>query len=195
MANRVSICSNALVMLGAKTINDFNEATDRARIVSNLWPQVSDWLLRTHPWNCAVKRIQLAPEVAVPVFDYSFQFVIPDDWLRTLQIGELGMPIHFTQEGRKILCDENPLNLVYIARVDEGTWDAALQFAASAAMAAAAAYAITQSASLAEVMYGKLKDILKQARAVDGQDNPPETLGDYRLFMSRFTTSVPSVFR
>lgn len=195
MATKVTMCSNALLMLGAKTINDFGEATDRARIVSNLWPQVRDWLLRAHNWNCAVKRVQLAPDVAVPAFDYSFQYSIPDDWLRTLQVGEIGTPVQFTHEGRKILCDENPLDLVYVFRADEGTWDTALQFTATLAMAAACAYAITQSSSLADSCYQKLTLNLKQTRAIDGQDNPPETLGDFRYYMSRFTTSVPSPFR
>jgi hypothetical protein len=195
MATKVSICSNALLMLGSQTINDFNEPNDRAKLVSNLWEPVSDWLLRSHLWNCAVKRVQLAPDTAAPVFDYSQQYTLPGDWLRTLQIGERGAPIDYTQEGRKILCDVDPLNLVYVARVDEGTWDTLLQFAAILAMATACAYAITLSAAVGEQKLQELREVLRQARAVDGQDNPPEELGDYRLFMSRFTTSVPAVFR
>lgn len=195
MATKVEICSNALLLLGAQTINSFSDNNDRTRLVSNLWPTTSDWLLRSHYWNCAVKRVQLAPDVVPPAFDYGQQFTIPDDWLRTLQLGLLGTPIDYTHESRKILCDENPLNMVYVARVNEGTWDTALQFSAIMAMAALCAYPITQSASLGESLYVKLKDSLKQTRAIDGQDNPPETLGDFRLFMSRFTTSVPNVFR
>lgn len=195
MATKVTICSNSLLLLGAKTINDFSENNDRARLVSNLWPQVSDWLLRSHLWNCAVKRVQLTPDLTPPVFDYSQQFSIPDDWLRTLQLGELGSPIDYTQEGRKILCDENPLNLVYVARVDEGLWDTALQWSATMAMTAVCAYPITQSAALGDSYYQKLLVSLKQSRAIDGQDTPPETLGDFRYFASRFTTSVPTVLR
>lgn len=195
MATKVTICSNSLLLLGAKTINDFSENNDRARLVSNLWPMVSDWLLRSHLWNCAVIRVQLAPDLVAPAFDYPFQYSIPNDWLRTLQMGELGTPIDYTHEGRKILTAENPLNMVYIARVDEGLWDSALQFAATMAMAALCAYPITQSSSLGDSYYAKLLACLKQVRAIDGQDNPPETLGDFRLFMSRFTTSVPLPFR
>lgn len=195
MATKVTICSNALLLLGAQPIDDFSDDNDRTRLVSNLWPMVSDWLLRSHFWNCAVARVQLAPDVATPAFDWSFQYSIPSDWLRTLQMGELGTPIEFTHEGRKILTNENPLNMVYVARVDEGTWDSALQFSATMAMAALCAYPITQSSSLGDSYYQKLLASLKQTRAIDGQDNPPETLGDFRLFMSRFTTSVPLPFR
>lgn len=34
----VSVCSNALLMLGAQPINDFNENVDRARLAANLYP-------------------------------------------------------------------------------------------------------------------------------------------------------------
>lgn len=195
IATEVDICSNALQLLGAKPISDFSGADDRTRLVSNLWPQVRDWLLRSHYWNCAVKRVQLAPDVAPPAFDYSQQYTLPGDWLRTLQIGEKGAPVDFTAEGRKILCDDNPLNLVYVARVSEGSWDTALQMAATYAMASLCAYPITQSASLGDSMYGKLVMLLKQTRAIDGQDNPPEQISDFRLFSSRFSSSLPAVLR
>lgn len=35
--SHVSICSNALLMLGAQPINDFSESNDRARLMSNLY--------------------------------------------------------------------------------------------------------------------------------------------------------------
>jgi hypothetical protein len=179
-------------MLGAKTINSFDDDNDRARTVSNLWPQVRDWLLRSHNWNCAVARVQLAPDVTVPAFDWAYQYSIPNDWIRTLQVGELAAPVPYAHEGRKILSDENPLNLVYVFRQNEGSWDTALQFAATLAMAAVCAYSITLSTSLAQSQYALLMNELKKVRAVDGQDIPPETLGDFRMFSSRFTTSAPS---
>lgn len=194
MTVSVSICSNALLMNGAKAINSFVDDNDRARLVSNLWPQIRDWLLRSHNWNCAVARVQLAPDVKVPEFDWPFQYTIPNDWLRTLQVGELGGPVEYAHEGRKILCRENPLNLVYVFRQDEGSWDTALQFLATLAMAAITAYPLTQSASFAQGQFVLFRDEMKKVKAIDGQDIPPETLGDFRYFNSRFTTTVPTPF-
>ena len=61
MATAVSICSNALLMLGDNPINSFDESAtpgglDRARIADNLWPSTRNSILRSHPWNCAIKR-------------------------------------------------------------------------------------------------------------------------------------------
>lgn len=189
MATEVSICSNALLMLGAQPINDFNEDNDRARLASNLFPDIRDWLLRKHPWNCAVKRVALAPDAQTPAFDYPFQFSIPDDWLKNLQVGQYGCEADFKHEGRKILCAENPLYLRYVWKnTTPATWDTALVFVAQLAMKAVMAYPITKSQSVADSAMKMFSDEWRSATAVDGQDDPPETFGDFRLLASRGVT-------
>ena len=191
MSTPVAICSNALLMLGDKPLSSFSEPTERARLASNLYPQVRDAILRSHPWNCAVKRVVLAPEATAPAFDYAFSFALPSDWLRNLQVGQYGREVDFKTEGRKILADENPLYLRYIYRNDvEATWDAMLIHGATLAMAAAMAYAVTKSASVRDSQLAELTGYLKQCRAVDGQDDPGETLGDFVLLSSRATSRI-----
>lgn len=186
MATDVSICSNACLMLGAGTINSFSDEGDRVTLAVNLYPQVRLAVLRSHPWNCATKRVILAPETTVPPFDYESQFALPDDWLRTLQVGERGLEIDHRHEGRKILADNDALMLRYIfANVNEGTWDPMLVHAASLLMKAAMAYPITKSASLATAALADAANYLKTCRAVDGQDDPPDTVGDFRLLAAR----------
>lgn len=187
MATAVSICSNALLLLGGKTINDFNEDNDRARLASNLYPTFRDWLLRSHPWNCAVKRVALAPDQATPAFDYAYQFVLPSDWKRTLQVGQYGSEVDYRHEGRLILSDDNPLYLRYIADVTEANWDGMLVHCAMLMMAAAMAYPITMSAAQSKVQYDLFAAEMRKTKAVDGQDDPAETLGDFRLLSARMT--------
>lgn len=185
-ATDVSICSNALLMLGGQPINDLSEGTDRARLAANLFPAVRNYVLRRHPWNCAVKRVALAPDVTLPAFDWAFQFTLPSDYMRTLSVGEAGCEVDFKIESGKLLCDDNPALLRYVWRNDNpGTWDDMLVWAMTVSMKAAMAYGITASASMANVVDGELAAVLKQARAVDGQDEPPETLGDSPLLRAR----------
>lgn len=190
MATDVSICSNALLMLGDASIQDLAETNDRARLASNLYPQVRDAVLRLHPWNCAVKRTVLAPDAVTPpevAIDYAFQFTLPSDWLRTLQIGPYGDEDDHRSEGRKILCDTDPLYLRYIyANTVVATWDTALVHGVSLLMKAAMAYGITKSQSVATSSMDDALAFLKTCRSIDGQDDPPETLGDFRLLASRF---------
>ncbi|CNG65612.1 hypothetical protein [Yersinia intermedia] len=186
MASDISICSNALLMLGAHPINSFNENTDHARMCSNIWPSVRDDLLRNHPWNCAVSRVSLAPSTTPPAFGYANQFPIPSDCLRILSVGAEGYEIHYQVEGKYILANTNVVALRYIKRIDEGSWDAALIHVAEMTMAAKLAYGVTASASLSAGKADEAVYALRQAKATDGQEEPPEELGGYPTFESRF---------
>lgn len=189
-ANAVSICSNALLSLGAEPISSFDEADgyadqDRAKLCASLYPQVRLGVLRSHPWNCAIRRVQLSPDAQPPAFGYAYRFLLPGDWLRTLGVGDRGDRIDFRAEGRYLLSDSVVFPLLYLADVDESQWDPLLVDAMTAAMAARLAYPITRSASMIEVKTAELRQLMQQARSVDGQDDPPETLGDFPLMTSR----------
>jgi hypothetical protein len=57
-------------------------------------------------------------------------------------------------------------------------------------MKAVFAYPITGSTSLEDLVDNALKDVLRRARSVDGQQGTPQSLGDSPLLNSRFTSSV-----
>lgn len=190
-ATPVSICSNALLMLGAQPINDLADNNDRARLASNLYPQVRDALIRAFPWNCCITRVTLSPDVATPAFDWAFQFSLPGDFVKALACGESGSEVEFKIEGRKLLSDNNPCYLRYIFRNENpATWDDGLVNVLTLQMAEAMAYAITQSASLRDSLAQRAELAFKRAKSVDGQDDTPETFGDYRLLSSRFGAST-----
>ena len=189
MATGVSICSNALLMLGAQTINDFADQLNlgRAKLCANLYPTVRDDMLRSHPWNCAIKRAVLAPDAVAPAFGYTHSFELPADFMRVLEVGTNGSQIDYLVEGRTIQADTTVLELRYVFRNEvENTWDAHLVKLVTLAMAAALAYPVTQSSALQQSFEQKLEMTLKRARAVDGQEDPPQTLGDERLLRARF---------
>lgn len=181
MTTAVSICSNALLMLGKSPISDFSENTDRARYCSNLYPMVRDQLLRKHFWNCALKRVLLSPLTAKPAFGYTNQFQLPGDFLR---VYEVGYPPNkfitdFQIENRMILASVDALPLRYVWRNEnEDNWDASLVHVATVMMAAVLAYPITQSTSLRDSMQTDAIRVLREAKAIDGQENPSQTMGD-----------------
>ena len=192
-ATEVSICSNALLLLGAQTIADFDDGSDRALLASNLYPSVRDGVLRMHPWNCCVRRVALPPDVVGPPFDWNFQFTLPPDYIRTLSVGEYGAEDSFKIEGGKLLSNTDPCLLRYVARNESpASWDDLLVRAVQLAMAAAMAYPITQSSALRDSMRQEFAQVLRMARSVDGQDETPEILGDSPLLQSRFSTSGDS---
>ena len=186
MTSAVSICSNALLLLGDAPISSFDEPNDRTRAVSNLYAYKRDRVLRLHPWNCATKRIVLSPDVEVPAFDWAYQFTLPDDWLRNVSVGLSGSPDDFLIENEKILMDSNICRLRYIWRNDvEASWDTLLIDVMTQVMVAALTYPITKSTAKQQTEEQIVQNALKLARNVDGQDNPPQTLGDSPLLSSR----------
>lgn len=189
MTSAVSICSNALLRLGDKPISSFQDSSKAATLCANLYPEMRDELLRAHPWNCARKRAMLAPLSAKPAFDYPYQFQLPADWLRTIQIGPKDCPYTYTQEGRVILAWTTALPIVYVFQnTNEQSWDASFVGTLTAAMASVLAYPITQSASMAQTMDTKFQGVFKAAKSVNGQDADEETLGDFPLIGARLSS-------
>lgn len=129
----------------------------------------------------------LAPESTTPAFDWGYQFLLPEDWLRTRQVGYYGQELDYKAEGRRLLANVNALPLVYIYRNDiEATWDAQLINLMELRMAWKLAYAITGSTSERDSREQEYERAAKRARNIDGQDEPPETAGDFPLLNGRF---------
>lgn len=190
MTTPVSICSNALLMLGDNPIADFDEGTDRALLAANLWPTARDYVLRRHPWNCAIARVVLSPDVTAPAFDFSYQFTLPSDWMRTLSVGQEGEQPRYRIEGRKILMDSNVCKLRYVFRNENpATWDAMLVMAMTRVMRALFAYPIGQSASLEQLIETELQMYLRESRTVDGQEDEPEAFDQSPLYDARFSST------
>lgn len=188
MASDVSVCSNALVMLGGAPFSSFDEPKPHVRLAAVLYPSVRDDVLRKHPWNCATARVILAPLATRPAFDFNYQFQIPGDWLRTLQVGYKGEPIEYRSEGQRILADVTALPFVYTFRnTTEDTWSGNLIHVMELAMAAKMAYAVTSSSSVRDSQRDEYVRELKFAKAVDGQDDPPEEFASGTFFESRFS--------
>jgi hypothetical protein len=190
-ATQTSICTNALLMLGAQTLSSTNDGTDRSTIAANLYPTARDAVLRSHPWNCATKRVVLAPDSAAPAFGYAAQFTLPSDFLRVVEVGDFNEDVDWKVEGGKILASGTALKLRYIWRnTVESTWDAMLVHAMELKMAELMAYPITMSAAKEQVAHEKFERFMKQCRAVDGQDDPAQQLGDERLLTARFGSFI-----
>lgn len=85
-----------------------------------------------------------------------------------------------------ILSDANPLYLEYICdNEDVASWDAMLAEAMQRYMAFSMAYPITKSNTTRDSMYKEMELLFRDARTVDGQENPPEDAGDYPLIQVR----------
>ena len=169
MASVVDICNGALNQLGASTIISLTEDSKNARLCNARYNQVRDSLFRSHLWNCLIKRVELARDVAAPSWGFSYQFTLPADCLRVITI--LNYDYDYKIEGRKIVSNISSVKVLYIARIeDPNQYDEILRETLSAALGADIAYAITSSNPVAQNMYNLFQEKLREARFVDATE-------------------------
>lgn len=173
MASEVDICNIALRRIGAERITSLAEQTKRAKLCNDAYAIVRDAMLRSHPWNFATFRVELAKTATTPEFGYSSEFQLPNDYLRIMIIedGDL-IDYDFRIEQDKLLIDENALKIEYISKItNTGLFDPNFVTALGLAIAEELSYAMVQSNSLKEQIREDARIALASARLIDAQSN------------------------
>jgi len=179
MASVVQICNSALNQLGASSITALTENSKNARICNERYETIRDAVYRSHPWNCLVKRVQLAQDSDTPAWGFTYQYTLPSDCLRVLQIKDYNSD--YKIEGRKLLIEESEVYLIYLAiETDVNQLDILLRETISAALAQDISYAITSNLQVAKLMAEKYQAKLSEARHTDASEgyNTDPTLGN-----------------
>jgi len=201
MTSTVDIANYALNIIGASNISSFDENSKVGRLVNQRYEGVRDAVFRSHPWNCLIRRAELAQEVETPTFGYAYQYNLPTDpfCLRVLEFSNgllsypqdnmtsnTGGPVYVI-EGRKLLTDEGTARIKYIARItDPQQYDALLIDALSARLASEIAYAATGSTTVSQLADALYRDKLREARFVDATEGAPQKLEASDFIESRF---------
>ena len=117
---KLSICSDALIMLGAKPLSSFSEGTDAAQICDRLYDDIRDSTIGMHPWTFSFKKTQLARTTATPVNEFKYEYQLPGDRLNNVRAvftsGTSGVrPIQYGWEimGDKLLSSEEEIYVDY----------------------------------------------------------------------------------
>ena len=78
---KLSICSDALIILGASPLSSFEEGTDAAQICDRLYDDLRDLLLVSYPWSFTLRKVQLARLVDAPASEWNYAYALPADIL------------------------------------------------------------------------------------------------------------------
>ena len=191
MASVVQICNSALNQLGASSITALTENSKNARICNERYETIRDAVYRSHPWNCLVKRVQLAQDSDTPAWGFSYQYTLPSDCLRVLQIKDYNSD--YKIEGRKLLIEQSEVYLIYLAiETDVNQLDILLRETISAALSQDIAYAITSNLQVAKLMAEKYQAKLSEARHTDaseGYNTDPTLAPTDQIITEDFITS------
>jgi len=188
MSSKVDICNEALDLLGAQTIISLTENSKEARLCNRRFDTVRDSVLRSHPWNCAITRKEIAADSQTPAFGFSYQYSLPSDpyclkvlsfWNSNVdsEIAAYDSQVMYKIEGRKILSDEATCRITYIGRItDTEQFDSILSNCIAYRLAAEISYAITGSTSVSANMFNLYEQRLREARGMDASEGMPDKI-------------------
>lgn len=179
----ISLCSKALLKIGAATITSFEEGTAEAEVAANLYPYIRDGLLSSYPWSFAVTQTRLPRLQDVPVADYKYAYSLPNDFLRIISAGAgaRGRGIEYRIVENTLHTDLQNVILTYIFRPDEYNFPAYFCEALINKLAFEFCIPLTESTSRTEFLGKLYEDAVKQARSVDAQQDTPSRFEDFTL--------------
>ena len=198
---KVNICNKALIHLKQKLISDI-DTPEKGNTAENLCAEVYEderrALLRKHPWNFAIRRAQIAASSTTPDFGFTHQFKLPSDFLRYLsrhqQNGTRITPTNPTEDyqiedGFYLMSTEAPaiLRIRYIYdHQDVPKWDSLFvkALAINIAVMIAPNFSGITNQTVARIK-AEQKELVAEARAIDGQERPPIRVQHSRLARAR----------
>lgn len=197
----VSICSDALLLLGAGTISSFADGTDKATVAGNLYGGIRDALLVAYPWRFTMRKAQLARETAQPASEWRWQFRLPAESLRLRQLCDspaIGAPPLLAYElfDGRALCNAEAVWADFQYRPAEAAFPPYFALLLKYALAADFAHAIVESDSKAAYWNAKafgspgenlMGGYFAAARALDAQQQPPQAIADFTLIQARLS--------
>lgn len=172
------ICNQALARLGAEKILGLEDGSKGARFCRLFYEQTRDEVLRSHPWNFAMKREVLSRLADEPMFDWSRRYQLPGDFVRLVQLnayGEAEAARNSEIEGSTLLCDEETAQIRYVCRVEDAAlFDPLFVEALAVKLASKLAQPLTGSRNLgAEILQEYERVTAPLARRVDSQEDRP----------------------
>lgn len=203
MASDIDICSNALLLLGARPIQSFDDGTDASTLCANLYPSTKESILSRHDWRFTITKRQLALSSTAPVSFWDYQFQLPSDRLtdgviKMFDSDAASAPVYKNFEilGDKLMTDVDEAWIDYQTTSVESAWPPYFVELMEYAMAARLAYPITDQANLAQQMketaFGTAAEVMNGglfalAKSRNSRENPPQRLEDFTLVNARFS--------
>lgn len=171
----VDLVNMALTLLGEEPITDLNEENKPARFANSHFKNVREEVLRSANWTVATKRAVLASAATGPVWGFTFNYVLPADYLKLVSISE--PQERYRIEENQIASDVSPMQIRYIFKMtDVSRMDPLLQSTIAAKLAVDMAIPITSNRELMRDMARVFLDRIAEARFIDAQEGPVQVI-------------------
>lgn len=182
MSSETIMINHALHKIGGDRITSRTDGSKNANIANDIYDELRDSLLRSHPWNFATKRQQLAQSATAPSFEFDYAYPLPADWMRTISVhdndagyGTLLYREELVASQRCIVASSDSIYLRYVYQVTDANLMAAdFRTALVSALARDMSVPVAASNTLHDTYANQhLLDISK-AKNTDAQGGFPE---------------------
>lgn len=182
MTTSLSICSSALLMIGADEISSFEEGSREAKLCANLYDVTLDELLQLYPWRFATAQKQLGRLAADPLFGYRHAFQLPADMLRVLAT-DTGRDYRLFEN--KLYSNAQTMRITYLQRPTEEKLPAYFVRALELKMAEILALALQEDSAKSRLMAEKAQAQVLRARGVDAQQQTTPLLDESNFTLTQ----------
>lgn len=182
MPGETDVINAAARLVGAEPITSLIDGTKTANVANDIYDELRDHLLRCHPWDFAIKRVQLAQSSTEPAFEFDHAYPVPADWLRTISVhdndaghGTILYRMEQIADQRAIVTSSDQVYLRYVARVEDPNMMTS-DFRRLLEVSLARDFAIPLAASNAmqEQYQQQAIRVMAQARSTDALGSFPE---------------------
>lgn len=177
MPTDIDIASNALLLIGDEPISSFTEPGAGATVAANLYTDTYQSVLSTHPWSFALKEQKLSKLSQEPedLTNFNSAFQLPTDMLRLWAI----LPhSNYILIGSLLYSNENELLARYVFQPEEIMLPPHFVKALEYKLASEFAISVTEDNNMAELYERKFRLKVAEARSVDSQSRPQESIID-----------------
>lgn len=183
----VAIASRALLRIGTRAINSFDDGTVESDLAGALYTPIRDGLLSSFGWSFATTQMELVRLANAPLADYDYAFQLPNNFLRAISAGVpgLGRGITYRIYQNALHCNLDAVTLTYIYRPAEIDCPAFFDMVLIGRLAAELCIPITESTARAELLFKLADDELRRARQIDSQQETPGSIEDFSLIEAR----------
>lgn len=175
MDSEIDIYNAALIEIGQTPLLGPVDDSKEARACNYRYPDARDSTLRSHYWNCAMARADLAQLATAPIWGWSYAHQLPVDCLRVKETEPCD--IEWKIEGRRIVSNSPTMKILYVARITNvPDMDDLLCQAISLKLGASIAYYMTRNEKLSQLLMSKWMDTLAEARYMDSLEQKGDVM-------------------
>lgn len=178
MATDVSICNNALLLIGANTITTLSDNVNEAVTCNALYAGTRNSLIQEGKWTFCLSVEDLTSSKAdSDIDDYSYMFTIPSTVFRVFNKDDI--PNNYTIYGSKIYTNDTTCKVYCLKDPGEANYPDHFVRSLELKMASLLAAALENDESMNQLFDKLHTDALRKSRRIDGQTNPNLALSDF----------------